>query len=216
MFKAPSIKTQLAENHPPKKWDMVPVQVKLQELLSSLPGTRVHGQELVPFKKQDADKLGDAYADKRHRDLTSEEIERYTKMRPSRLWRHYGEDDKAGRYAPNVPHIAVITPDGRIPPEFLQAKAASILATVARISATELLSKALGKEAAGVMRPRVRPIVPAPHPILSAAAPRPVLPAALPHPALPAIAPRTAPAPAPSGSGPGVFSAYWACSAMWR
>ncbi len=113
------------DNHPMKSMDLVPVHIDLDKLLADVPETKIHGQELLPYneylKKWTKDQLESNQDDPsfRHRNLSSEEINNYINTDPNVLWSTYYEDDGAGRYAPDVPHAAVITPDGRISTKYL-------------------------------------------------------------------------------------------------
>lgn len=117
VWRKPPADTPLLPEHPANRFDVTPVRIRLNRLLRDVPGTRVHGQELKKYddkRKNDKD-----YADERHRDLTPAEIVRYRKESARRLWRNYADPERIGMYAPDVPHAAVITPDGRIDPKYL-------------------------------------------------------------------------------------------------
>jgi hypothetical protein len=127
MFAPPPASTALGDNHPLNRHDLVAVKVRLSKLLRDLPELKVHGSELVPYSEEDDKKLGDAYPDMRHRDLTPEEVQRFRRRRPETLWRHF-KLSAEGYYAADVPHAALITPDGKIDPKYLQfPKAAGLL-----------------------------------------------------------------------------------------
>jgi hypothetical protein len=73
--------------------------------------------ELKPYVKEKDDDR--AYADERHHDLSRKDVDRYRKTSARRLWSGYSDPERVGMYAPDVPHAAVITPDGRIDPKYL-------------------------------------------------------------------------------------------------
>jgi ribosomal-protein-alanine N-acetyltransferase len=115
VWRKPPPETPLAANHPLRTHDLAAVRVRLARLLREVPGTRVHGLELSPYDSAG----GDDQADRRHRDLGPAEIERFRRTAARRLWSKYSDPEGSGMYAPDVPHAAVLTPDGRIPPEYL-------------------------------------------------------------------------------------------------
>lgn len=168
MFKAPT-KTHLAGlagEHPLKRWDLAPVKIDLRRLMKDQPETRVHGQELMPYaeyeKKWTEEELK---ADKddpslRHRDLTMKELADLLKTPASKLWASHAKDDTQ-RYAPDVPHAAVVTPTGVIDPKYLKF-AGDLTPDELRVvvGLTELVpdfakESALTKRAYGVVTPEV-------------------------------------------------------------
>ena len=122
-FAPPPQTTQLAANHPFNRWKLVPLHVDLDALLKDEPTTRLHGSELTPYNEKDDERLGDSYADIRHRDLTSEEVAALRQSSPEDLWKHYADPDNKGYYAPDVPHVSVITPNGSIPWKYIKSAA---------------------------------------------------------------------------------------------
>ena len=114
---------KITDKHPTKRFKSVPIRIKLQELLAKYPNTKLHGSELVPFN-EDYDNLSAAQKDEhvkaRHHDLTPEEITALIDRgrNPKDMWQHYN-DPEGNMYAGNVPHTHIITPHGRIDPEFL-------------------------------------------------------------------------------------------------
>ena len=126
MFTPPPDGLPLSANHPSKKWDLVPVGVDLPGLLHDLPATKVHGQELMPYdeykKRWTPEQLAAEQDDPslRHRDLSPDEIQEFLGKKPEDIWRHYADQENKGLYAPDVPHAAVVTPDGVIPSKYLK------------------------------------------------------------------------------------------------
>jgi len=118
LFKLPPKGFELPEHHPTRQHDMTMVKVRLAQLLADQPNTRVHGSELVPYRKEDAERHGDAYPQMRHRDLTPTEVQALLRRRSTSLWKNMDKEFKG--YAANVPHAAVITPDGKIDPKYLR------------------------------------------------------------------------------------------------
>jgi len=118
LFKGPPEGFKLPEHHPTKRWDMTRVGVDLSKLLKSLPNTRVHGSELVPYNAEDDERLGEDYIDQRHRDLSPEEIAELQSREDTDLWKDMDKDFKG--YAANVPHASLITESGGIDPQYLQ------------------------------------------------------------------------------------------------
>jgi hypothetical protein len=120
MFKKPPEGFEFNENHPTRARDLVPLEIDLDALLEAHPDSRFHGLELEPYDEARSEELGDAYADVRHRDLTTEELDRLLEMSPEELWGRYKDAKGKGYYAPDVPHVAVITPDRKIGPEYIR------------------------------------------------------------------------------------------------
>jgi 8-oxo-dGTP pyrophosphatase MutT (NUDIX family) len=117
LFKLPPPDFKLPEHHPTKRHDLALVKVRLAKLLADQPGTRIHGSELVPYRNEDAEQYGDDYSTMRHRDLTQDELQSLLRRKASSLWKDM--DKSFEGYAANVPHAAIITPDGRIDPKYL-------------------------------------------------------------------------------------------------
>lgn len=115
MFSPPPAGMNLPANHPMKTWDLAQVKVDIDSLLRDQPDTRVHGQELVPYDENKVKKLGDAYADMRYHDLTSQELSQLHSRSPADLWKGYSAPEGKGMYAPNVPHAALVTNNGILP-----------------------------------------------------------------------------------------------------
>jgi hypothetical protein len=141
MFSKIPDSVQLPDTHPTKTNDTVLIKVLLDKLLKAQPDTRVHGLELAPFDEVFKDIPDEMYKampreeqdkliDKRKRQLTPEELKNLIDTSPEDLWKHYKDPGKP-MYAPDVPHAALITPSGRVDPEFLdfsevQEKAGSV------------------------------------------------------------------------------------------
>ena len=118
LFRPPPGGLRLADGHPLRRHDMVPVLVALRRLLRDIPGTRVHGQELMPYSVYETEGVDDP--SKRHRDLSAAELRRLSRTKQQDLWAGYDATTAGRMYAPDVPHAAVITPDGRIPAAYLR------------------------------------------------------------------------------------------------
>jgi len=120
MFKPPPDLTRLSEKHPLRTKDLVPVGINLKGLLKDKPDTRLFGMELQrygDFLKLPED---EQTIDKRRRFLKADEITSLTSRSADDLWAGYNDIGNRGRYAPDVPHAAVITPDGVLPPQYLK------------------------------------------------------------------------------------------------
>jgi hypothetical protein len=103
---------ELGDNHPVHTHNMVPIRVKLEELLRDHPGTKLHGLELSPY-------ADNASIHERHHEVSPEEWNGITSRSPEEIWKHY-KPSKEGYYAANVPHAAVVTPSGNIDPKYLE------------------------------------------------------------------------------------------------
>ncbi len=112
--------TKLIDKHPSKTMQLSRISINLAQLLRDYPKTRIHGQELVPYNDEDDKRLGDAYIDQRHRNLTLSELSDIQNRTPEDLWSGYSDPEARGMYAPNVPHAAIITPRGIIPSQYLK------------------------------------------------------------------------------------------------
>lgn len=126
VFKAPPASLKLHDKHPLRTMDLLPIRVRLSQLLKDVPATRVHGQELMPYaeykKKWTTEQLVANQDDPslRHRDITGQELAKLKRTTAARLWQNYADPDNRGMYAPDVPHAAIVTPDGIIPSKYLR------------------------------------------------------------------------------------------------
>ena len=104
--------SKIGPKHHIRRLGLRPLAVDLERLLKERRGTRLFGVELVPhhLSKRPSD---------RERFLKRHEIERFTKMTPTELWRH-NDDPENKYYAANVPHAAVVTSDGVVPSKYLR------------------------------------------------------------------------------------------------
>lgn len=132
LFKEAPADLVLPDNHPTKQTPHTRVKVRLGALLRDKPDTKVYGMELAPFDEVFADIDDDkwnsmspdaqnALREKRKRMLSAEELKALTSSASSELWKHYKDPGKP-MYAPDVPHAAIITSDGVIPPEYLDVQ----------------------------------------------------------------------------------------------
>lgn len=87
-------------------------QIDIDRLLRDQPKTRLFGIELSPYDP-DSDVP-------RKRWITKKELVRFQQRGASDLWKDYEDIDNDGKYAPNVPHISVVTPSGHIDPSYLK------------------------------------------------------------------------------------------------
>lgn len=129
-FTAPPAGLKLPDNHPTVQRKLVPVRVLIDRLLADAPKTRLYGMELEPYEAV-IGKIPDAQWEampraakdemiaRRKRDLTPSEFDELAAKSPEDLWRAY-KPTAEPMYAPDVPHVAVITPDGRIDPKYLE------------------------------------------------------------------------------------------------
>lgn len=118
-FKEPPAGWEAPENHPSNKMDLTRVQILLDDLLQDQPDTVLHGQELLPYDEVAWDQRGEDYAETRHHDLSPEELRDLRTRSAEELWRHFNDIEGDGKYAPNVPHAVIKTPNGRIDPKYL-------------------------------------------------------------------------------------------------
>lgn len=133
LFQGPPSTLKLPDNHPSKSVATTQVRILIDQLLKDHPTTRLHGLELLPYKALQDGLSDDAWDAKwesfskaqqdeqiarRKRDLTPAEFDALTKKTPEELWKHYTDPGKP-MYAPDVPHVAVITPTGTIDPKYL-------------------------------------------------------------------------------------------------
>jgi hypothetical protein len=115
VFKGPSVffsmpaVSDLDPDHPIRKRGLVPLRVRLGELMRDHPEVQVYGVELVPLGKS-----------KRPRDrehvLDHQELLDLLNRSTRQLWEDHDPKDTR-QYASNVPHGVVLTP--RIPPSYL-------------------------------------------------------------------------------------------------
>ena len=137
LFTKPDMR-KITDKHFFKTWDSEIVRVNLSKLLEDYPNTRIAGAELLPILKEwmplsdedfevaiqeyfnDPTLTYQDYLEARREDLTLDEVEKYTKMKPSEIWQFYDKRDSGVYYASNVPHAFIITPMGYIPFEYLE------------------------------------------------------------------------------------------------
>ena len=70
------------------------------------------------MNKKDQDKLIKDIGKSRERFITLYELDDLLNKDDTELWSHY--DNKSSLYAGDVPHVAIITPNGIIEPKFLK------------------------------------------------------------------------------------------------
>lgn len=115
---------KITDQHPTKRFETVPVRIRLAQLLADHPDTKVHGSELIPFDENYdnfSEEQKDEFVQKRHHDLTAEELQALITQaqNPKEFWKHY-HDPEGKTYAANVPHGQVITRTGKIDPKYLE------------------------------------------------------------------------------------------------
>ena len=110
---------KITDKHPTRQFKSEMYRVNLGELLKDIPDTVVEGAELVPYRKD----MSDEEYSKRKGPLTREQIEAYIKTPSKDLWKHYDEPE-GKRYASDVPHAFIITPEGRIPSKYIEKMSA--------------------------------------------------------------------------------------------
>ena len=105
---------QINEKHNIFKFDLVPIRINLSQLLKDQPKTKTHGVELEPFNS----KLEDQPS--REKEISLKDIREYTLQTPKQIWKHY-DNQGSKLYAPNVPHLIIVTPTNKIQPKYLLA-----------------------------------------------------------------------------------------------
>lgn len=105
------------------------MEIDLDSLLRAEPKTRILGLELVPFpvseetwermSGREREEMKRDLGDSRMRIISLEELDELLSRSPEELWSHY--DPSTPLYAGDVPHVAILAPDGRIGPEHLRA-----------------------------------------------------------------------------------------------
>lgn len=104
--------SKLPKNHNIFRLDLVPIKINLSELVRDFPDTRLFGVELEKFNP----KLDEQ--PNREKNLSLKEIKSYVEELPEVIWRHY-DASKKKMYAPDVPHLMIITKMKKIPAEYL-------------------------------------------------------------------------------------------------
>jgi len=120
---------RLSPQHPSRRRKLARVEIDLDALLRAEPKTRILGLELVPFpvseetwermSGREREEMKRDLGDSRMRIISLEELDELVGRSPEDLWSHY--DAESHLYAGDVPHVAILTPDGRIGPEHLRA-----------------------------------------------------------------------------------------------
>lgn len=122
LFKLNPKNINLPKNHPTKKYETVTLKIDLNKLIKDLPNTKFYGLELKPFlSDEEYNKLSEKEqkeADKREYFLSKKELFDFEEKSASELWKFY-DPPKKSMYAPNVPHVVVITSSGIIDPEYI-------------------------------------------------------------------------------------------------
>lgn len=128
-FSLPHSGIKLPDRHPLNKPNEK-LLLDLKRLLSRHPKTKFQGLELEPIEKLDEQLLKDGvkwedltwpqkemYRSRRYREIDPDELAELSARSPEDLWKHYS--GTPGMYAPNVPHVAVMTPSGIVEPDLL-------------------------------------------------------------------------------------------------
>ena len=127
-IRPPPPSLRLSPKHPSRLHKLVRLTVDLDALMEEIPGTRIYGLELTPFpvtedtwermSKREREEMGREIGDSRTRFLSAPELDELFTRSAEKLWAHY--DPTSPLYAGDVPHIAIVTPDGVVPPKFLR------------------------------------------------------------------------------------------------
>jgi hypothetical protein len=127
-IKPPPPTLRLSPKHPSRLHKLIRLEVDLDALMAEIPGTRIYGLELTPFpvtedtwdRMSDKEKkeMGREIGNSRKRFLSTPELDELFSRSAEELWAHY--DPKSSLYAGDVPHVAIVTPDGVVPPKFLR------------------------------------------------------------------------------------------------
>lgn len=127
-IKPPPAGLRLSKDHPSRKNKLIRLEVDLDALMEEIPGTRIYGMELSPFpvseatweamSKAEQEALKRSLGKSRERFLSLPELDELLSRSAEDLWAYY--DPSSSLYAGDVPHIAIITPSGVIPPKFLR------------------------------------------------------------------------------------------------
>lgn len=102
----------LPKNHNIFKLELVPIKINLSKLIKDFPDTKLLGVELEKYDPE-LDKQPN-----RERNLSLKEIKSFTDELPSQLWKHY-DSSKSKMYAPDVPHLMILTKSKKIPAKYL-------------------------------------------------------------------------------------------------
>lgn len=103
--------SKLPKSHFIFKWNLVPIQINLSLLLEEHPETKLYGVELEKYNPQKKQKNREKY-------LTVKEIKNYIEELPEKIWENY-DTSKKKMYAPDVPHLFIITEMKKIPSKYL-------------------------------------------------------------------------------------------------
>jgi len=127
-IKPPPPSIRLSPRHPSRLHRLVRLSVDLDALMEEIPGTRIYGLGLTPFpvsedtwdrmSRKEREEMGREIGDSRTRWLSMPELDELFSRTAEELWSHY--DKSSPLYAGDVPHIAIVTPDGVVPPKFLR------------------------------------------------------------------------------------------------
>lgn len=127
-IKPPPPTLRLSPNHPSRLHKLIRLEVDLDSLMKEIPETRIYGIELTPFpvtddtwermSKKEIEEMKKDIGNSRKRFLSMPELDELFSRSAEDLWAHY--DRKSPLYAGDVPHIAIITPSGVVPPKFLR------------------------------------------------------------------------------------------------
>ena len=127
-IKPPPPTLRLSPNHPSRLHKLIRLEVDLDALMEEIPGTRIYGIELTPFpvtedtwdrmSKKEREEMKKEIGNSRKRFLSTPELDELFSRSAEELWAHY--DPKSSLYAGDVPHVAIVTPDGVVPPKFLR------------------------------------------------------------------------------------------------
>ncbi len=103
---------QLSEKHFIFQNDLVPIRINLTKLINEESGVKLLGVELEPYNSKKKEQPN------RERKLSLKEIKDFINKQPSELWKNYDNPDN-DKYAPEVPHLIIIVPSGKIKSKYL-------------------------------------------------------------------------------------------------
>ncbi len=103
---------QIDEKHNIFKFDLIPIKINLSQLLKDRPDTKMHGVELAPYDPKKKSQPS------REKLLSLKEVAEFTLKTPEQLWKNYNNPGNK-MYAPDVPHLIIVTPTKKIPGKYL-------------------------------------------------------------------------------------------------
>ena len=158
---------ELEPNHPTKERKLVPLKIDLDRLMRDHPKTKLYGMELVPYASSRS-------PGSRHHYIGEAKIKSLASRTPKKYWSSYNDEEHQGLYAPDVPHVAIHTPEGFVSGKYLSKLAQVDHRTSPMISSATFRSAydegvklAFQKLAVAVQLRPVAPITPGVSPVAS-------------------------------------------------